>query len=142
MSSWSALVQITSFTDFFNISNADLMINREITAHRYHSKLNHQIMLIIAATRVDKDKKESLIASIPLATRLHEFNLSHCFFTYLHKNIFVKIAATITIKVYIEYVAFSAWIIFKTDSFSATSPATSTIIAMTSAEKYSILPCP
>ena len=58
MSSWSALVQITSFTDFFNISNADLMINREITAHRYHSKLNPQIMLIIAATSVANDKKE------------------------------------------------------------------------------------
>ena len=37
--------------------------------------------------------------------------------------------------------ACSVWIIFTTDSFRATSHAIKTIIAIISAEKYSILPC-
>jgi hypothetical protein len=95
----SALVQITSLTDSFSNEKAVFIIKREMIAHKYHSKLNHQIILIIAAINVDNEMNASLIASIPLAIRLPEFNFCHFLFTYFHKKTFVMIAAITIISI-------------------------------------------
>ena len=81
---------------------ADLMIIIEIITPRYPSRDKFQIRLIMAAISVDNDKTESLIASVPLATRLPELIFFPWFFTYLPKKNFTSIATVIIIKDRIE----------------------------------------
>jgi hypothetical protein len=49
----------------------------EMITHKYPSNQILKKMLIKAAMNVDKDKILSLIASVPLAIKLPEFNFFH-----------------------------------------------------------------